>query len=475
MRQRRTPAHPPQATPVAMRLALGAALLATALHAALATEPSLPYTVQPGDKLIILARDMLVKPGDWPEVARFNALPDPDVIHPGQTVKFPLRLLKFVPVNTKVVSVQGQVQVGNAPATVGQAIGEGGRLQTGADSSAVVELPDGSRVQLMPATVAEVVASRNYLLRDATSQASQPWFAGVVRVSLGAVETLASKLGLRATPLQIQTPTTVAGVRGTRFRVAHESSTPNSRAEVLEGEVRADNTAQQTGADLPKGTGAVIDPTRKEVKAVPLLPAPDLSLLPNDITSAQAAAWPMPAAPGAVAYRVQVAPDSQFERIVRDVKVTAATTDLSSLPVGTWQVRVRGIDAATIEGYDSVRQVVVRAADRWRVTSSRLTIQEGRTRLEWSGQSSSGGPVSGPGFSALLATDAQLTQPVSRPTSGTSAFDLGSLPPGSYFVRITAPPAATHGAESEMYRLMVPSGWGTSILDVESALQPMRR
>mgnify|MGYP003799258219 CR=1 FL=1 len=98
-------------------IALGAALLATGLaHGAPPDEPTLPYTVQSGDKLIVLARDMLVRPGAWAEVARFNGLPDPDVIHPGQTVNIPLRLLKSTPVTGTVVSVQGQVQQGNAPA-----------------------------------------------------------------------------------------------------------------------------------------------------------------------------------------------------------------------------------------------------------------------------------------------------------------------------------------------------------------------
>ncbi len=76
-----------------------------------------------------------------------------------------------------------------------------------------------------------------------------------MRLSQGAVETLASKLGLRAIPLQIQTPTTVIGVRGTRFRIAQETATANARAEVMEGVVRADNTVQQSGtAQFDLGT-----------------------------------------------------------------------------------------------------------------------------------------------------------------------------------------------------------------------------
>lgn len=461
--------------PHARFLPIGAAVLALCLaNGAQATEPSLAYTVQPGDKLIVLSREMLVRPGAWAEVARYNSMADPDVIRPGQTLNIPLRLLKYAPVSGRVVSVQGSVLQGSATAAVGNTVGEGTRLQTGADSSVVVELSDGSRLQLLPASVAEVVASREYALRDANAGGASKWFSGILRLSQGAVETLASKLGLRATPLQIQTPTTTVGVRGTRFRVAQENGArPSARAEVLEGQVRADNTAQQSGADLPKGTGAVIDPARKDVTVVPLLPAPDLGALPGNLTAAQAAIWPMPTLVGATAYRVQVAPDAAFERIVRDVRVASASADLSGLPVGNWQVRVRGIDAQTIEGYDSVKPITIRVPDLWRVTESRLTLQDERARLAWVGQSATGQPVAGTHFAAIVALDPQLAQVLNRATAQAAQFDLGPLKSGSYYVKLIATPAGGGATESQTYRLNLPTGWGTSIVDIESALQPL--
>ena len=114
--RRRTRLHP-----------IGATLLATSVWA---TEPSLAYTVQPGDRLIVLAKEMLVHPGVRAEVARFSALPDPDVIYPSPSVNIPLRLLISTPVTGKVISVQGQVQQGNAPTAVGEPVGEGSRIPT---------------------------------------------------------------------------------------------------------------------------------------------------------------------------------------------------------------------------------------------------------------------------------------------------------------------------------------------------------
>ncbi len=73
-------------------------------------------------------------------------------------------------------------------------------------------------------------------------------------------------------------------MRGTEFRVAYDDpAARNARTEVLEGQVRADNPAHKSGADLPKGTGAVINPAQREVRVVQLLPAPDLGALPGEV------------------------------------------------------------------------------------------------------------------------------------------------------------------------------------------------
>ena len=82
----------------------------------LANEPTLPYTVQKGDKLIRVTKDMLAQPADWKAIARLNGLPDPNVIKPGQTVQVPVRMLKSQPLEAKVVAAAGDVQVAGSRA-----------------------------------------------------------------------------------------------------------------------------------------------------------------------------------------------------------------------------------------------------------------------------------------------------------------------------------------------------------------------
>ncbi|MCJ0762469.1 FecR domain-containing protein [Variovorax terrae] len=444
-----------------------AAILIASGSAAWAAEPSLPYTVRPSDKLIVLAREMLHRPSDWNEVARFNKMKDPNFIKPGQRLEIPLRLLRSAPAAGTLVSAEGDVQLGGSAAATGSAIGEGSRLQVGANSSAVVELHDGSRVKLLPNTLAEVVTSRDYALRDASASGSSNWFSGLIRLSQGAIETLASKVARRAAPLQVETPTSLVGVRGTEFRVAYDNSAERlARTEVTEGLVRADNPAQQSGADLPQGTGAVINPAQKAVNVVQLLRAPDLAGVPAEVQLPQGL-WPLPSLEGASSFRVQVASDAKFDKIVRDLKAAGPGVELAGLTPGDWYARVRGIDGQGLEGFDAVKLIAVRDG-RWPVGNTGIRALNGDTLLNF-------GVAPDAVFTKIeaeLALDAAFTRRVRQDTLTTPLWNLGTLDASTvYYVRFRLVNASGQSRPSETYRFQLPGNWGTTVFDVASPLQ----
>ena len=443
-------------------------------HAQTATaaprEASLVYTVRPSDSLIKLAKDVLIDKKAWPEVAKFNRLKNANVVFPGQKLDIPLRFLKSKTAGGKVISAEGDVSLGSSAALAGAALGDGSAFKTGPNSSAVIELGDGSRVKILPNSVAEVVTNRNYAMRDSSTSGSTNWFSGLMRLSEGALEALASKTAKRATPLKIETPTSIVGVRGTEFRVAFDDPLGKAaRTEVIEGKVRADNPAQASGADLPMGTGAVVKPTEKEVKVVVLLPAPDLSGVSSEVLKPQGS-WPMPTLAGANAYHVQVASDAQFDKIVRDLKVTTASADLGSLPNGSWFARVRGIDAVGLEGYNSVKLIAVKDG-QWRVTYSSISVTEGKTVLGWDGQQAGGQPMIGTSYSGVLASDAKLSQnAVTLQGTADTRLSLGDLKPGVYYVRLQN----AAGLLSEIYRFEITSNWAQTVFDQASVLQAVK-
>src|SRR5437899_4694311 len=124
--QKRPATHAIQALAATFFIASGASVLAWA-----ALEPSVPYTVKPSDKLIVVSRQLLTRPSEWKEVARFNGMKNPNVLRAGQVIHIPLRLMPFLPAAGKIVSTSGDVQLAGSQAAVGQALAEGGRLHPG--------------------------------------------------------------------------------------------------------------------------------------------------------------------------------------------------------------------------------------------------------------------------------------------------------------------------------------------------------
>lgn len=433
------------------------------------SEPNLAYTVAAKDTLMAINKKWLKNPSDWSEVAKLNGLRNANVISPGQVLQFPLRLIKAQPQGAKVLSTSGDVSV-----ATGASVAEGGQIRVGANSSAVIELADKSKVKLLPGTLAEVLQNRNYAMRDSGSSISTNWFSGAVRLVQGSVEVLAEKTGKRATPLQVILPTAVVGVRGTVFRAAHEGG--NSRTEVLEGRVRADNPAQQSGGDVASGFGAVVDPKVREITAVALLPAPDFSTAAAQLNRPQAT-WSFASVAGAVAYRIQVASDADFNTVVRDIQSTKPQADLSSLNDGQWHVRARGVDGIGLEGFNAARIVALNAAKpapapvalMQPITVSRASVRlvDGRITMQLPAVDADHAQITG-----VMASDAGLKQVISTQTvrAGTD-WPLGQLRPGTYFFQFRGQDKLGRDNASPVYKLSLNENWGVTVFNLNGALE----
>ena len=453
------------------------------------TEQFITYTVQPGDTLQALSRKLLTDPSQWKSVAKLNGMKNPNFIRPGQVIEVPRSLLSFqkqpvVATPGKVISVQGDATMGGAPLAVGAAVPEGAALKTGENSSLVVELGDGSRVQLMPTTLANVVTQRGYALRDPGSSASTTWFSGAIRLVSGVIDTLAEKRAKRLTPLEVSTPTSLVGIRGTQFRVAYEDPTTGAaRTEVLEGKVVSENTKQNVRADVGGGFGAVMSPNSREIKVVALLPALPESSLAAEVQrprDGSAANWQVGSLAGASAYRAQLATDAEFFKLQTDIKSPTPSINVASVANGVYYARVRGIDAAGIEGYNAVKRIEIK------------TIPLAPVTLIWPGEVAIGAAAAFTPEGLLLrvfnksvdapqqltiqvAQDAGLTSVVQTlPLAADGSVLLKGLKAGErYYVRINGS-SQGQTAGSQVYVMDIPSDWGATVFDMAQALQRQR-
>jgi hypothetical protein len=436
------------------------AVLALTLTAACAGEPMVEFVVVRADTLIGLSRSVLVSPTAWHEVAKINRLPDPDRILPGQHLRIPTRLLRGDAAGATLVSVAGEVQAGDAPATVGATIGEGQSLQTGPGGSAVLALADGSRVRLPPSSLAQVAASRTYGRRVPATAAASPedaaaanapshWFAGTLRLLRGSVEVLATKV-LRARPLEVITPTAVVGVRGTQYRVGiDDAANGRTHAEVVDGTVRVDAPGTTTGADVAAGFGASVDAGGRVSTVARLLDAPDLSALPERFERPVVRfALPGTGAP----VRVQVAADAAFERIVSDQRVAAgADARIAGLADAPWYLRARRIDDQGIEGFDATRTFVLEARPEppaYRTPRADAKQAAGSVEFAWAPN------VDAPRARLQVADDAAFTRIVQDHDNLDAASLRADLPqPGSYHWRLASVrPDGDHGPFGDAQR-----------------------
>ena len=352
---------------VAALLPAAGAAPAPAPAPAAATPPGLllPCTVTAHDTLIGLNRTLFSTPGAWKTVARLNHLPDANRIRPGQVLMVPAEYLHSRDVPARLLSAFGDVRIGERPAASGALLGVGDSLRTGASSTAVVQLADGSRVKLAPETEGRLDEQRRFRTQATAAAIDEGLIAASLRLLSGSVEVFASKV-LRARPLEVSTPTAVIGVRGTVYRVRNDvtparggaAAIDASATEVLEGQVHAQvGTAAGQSADVPAKFGAPLEPGRKPV-VLPLPPAPDLSALPASFDQLPIKLHLASNGP----LRVQVANDAAFDHIWLDLHVADGDdVRIPRLADGHWHLRARRIGPEGLEGVDAVRDFQLHA------------------------------------------------------------------------------------------------------------------
>lgn len=321
---------------------LGAAAVHAQSPAAVA-EPAFVLTTVAGDTLIGLGRRYLVDPARWPEVARANALPNPNRIAVGTALRIPLRLMHIETVPATVLSVTGDVRSGALAVQVGQPVDEGSVLDTGTEGHVSVRLVDGTLLRLRPDSRLLLPESRRVRGTSAVQTRA--------RIDKGRVEIEATPAPAGRPGFRIDTPQGVLGVRGTEFRVGVDTAQQRVRGEVLAGTVAFSGSVgaeQSVGA----GQGAVIDSAGRVAAPVPLLAAPDLAALPV-LQERLLMRFALPAQAGAAAYRGQIARDAGFDQVVADLMSPGPELRFAELPDGNYVLRARAIDAQGLEGRDA--------------------------------------------------------------------------------------------------------------------------
>ena len=424
---------------------------------------SVTHTIQQGETLDGVCRKFKIAAANCLQISYFNKLENNRLPAPGMVVYVPLSLLPFKPEQARLIQTAGKVQINGQEARAGVRLDENTRITAEADSSAVVELADGSRLKILPSSVADIVHSRTYTAPESTSGGKfMQWIGSKIRLIQGAVESAVKKKNKTGNadskPVEVETVTSLIGVRGTQFRVAAaDRFVPFDRAEVLEGSVSNINTWKNSEIALNGGQGAVVDPNKTEMQAIPLLPPPTVPEK-GQILRRPNAYWSFSPAPGAVAYRVIAASDPTFNDIRFSEKNTLPQADLSRLENGVWHLRARAVDAQGLEGLDATSAIELRQP-AWLLRNPSVQNRQGRLHLSWTAVSTADFEAL-PGATTVkidLASEGTFSTPLASLQSAGNELVLPKLGPGRYHLRIGVDNAVLKNDEQQFFVLEVPA------------------
>lgn len=325
-----------------------------AMQAEARTGRTVEIRVVTQDSLIGICRKYLVQPEKWRQVARLNRLSNPDLIRPGQTVRLPLDMLKGVVADGTVELIRGTVLV-RAPRqddwltpALHDRIAAGSALKTGADSDVEIRFADGTTFTMREnseLTVVQSVEGPLHLLRS-------------LRLTAGKVISRIQSATGRASRYEVETPSVLAAVRGTSYRVSLDEAR-TTRVESLEHAI--DVSSQGASVLLPEGTGTVVPVNERPAPPVSLPAPPEPEALAPVYGDRVSTIRFSPVA-GAAGYRVVLAEDPEGKRALRTALIAADEPfTFEGVADGSYVLLATTIDRTGLEGPPlAPRSLVVR-------------------------------------------------------------------------------------------------------------------
>jgi hypothetical protein len=409
-------------------LLLGAmlAFAACASAAGIGSRDEVLYTVQSGDTLIGIAQAQFVEPARWRDLKALNRIGNERRLRPGSTLRIPADWIRQSPAQAVVVAADGEVTLDGRTPRPGEIVTQGARIQTGERGSLSLRFGDGAAMLVQPRTAVQVETLRTLALSGAERTR--------LRLDQGRVENAVTPQRKPGAQFEVQTPAAVAGVRGTRYRVAEADGA--ALTEVLQGTVNvAGAAAGSAPVDVGSGFGVRVSAQGQAEAPVALLPAPSLASLPV-LQERPLVRFRIPALAGAQRYRAQVSNDASFQSVLRET-VGVQDVRFADLPDGDYVLRVRGIDASGLEGRDATHPFRLKARPEPPFPSAPAIggkIRGQQVEFRWTAAAEADHYViqiaSDPEFAAVVVEDASLRELAYRPDHEFS--------PGKYRWRIAS-------------------------------------
>ena len=311
------------------------------------------YTVRKGDTIWGLSHKYLKDPLKFKEIQAYNNVEFDRQIPPGVTLKFPMEYLKFAPAEVSVTAVNGSVHY------VRRGIKEGLTVKhklvlddivvTGKDSSTALLFADGSELLL---------GANSELVFDVQTEWGETGMVDSrMRLLKGSAEGRVKPLIGPGANFEVQTPSAVATVRGTDFRVrVDENDSGVVFNEVDEGTVAVQ--LHENKATVKQGFGIKTSSSLPLTKPKALLPKP-VFVNPQQKYSGHPVTMTWQPIDGAQHYQVELFADAAMTKLVHKETISDHQYRLPDVELGSYTLRVRATDIDGLQGLNSTHRFTI--------------------------------------------------------------------------------------------------------------------
>lgn len=308
------------------------------------------YTLRPGDSLQKVAKDVLNRSRNWNDLVRYNQIAQPGKVLPGSIIKIPIDWLKQQPKPAQVLSFSGSVLIKRVRASKYSMVKPKTFIHVGDELStrkgtALIKFADG--------TILHLENNSSLQFNRLSHYGSTGMVDTQLRLKKGSLSTEVAPLK-KGSRYEIKTPSAVAAVRGTKFRL--EADEEGTKLEVLEGAV--DFSHEHGSKTVREGNGAQIKRGIARIDTKTLLPAPTpvfgeqpLSRFPKTL------AWKN--SQDAERYKYQLTNKSANGKVVQSGASNEPELEIQSLADGEYQVAMQAVDSEGFTGFDAASNVSV--------------------------------------------------------------------------------------------------------------------
>ncbi len=393
---------------------------------AVQSDPLVPLHIENGTNLISIARQFCKKESDWKAIARINHLKPPYIIYSNSTIQIPLSLLVTETVSAKVASVNGSPRVvtnglQSRILEKGALVVPGQTIQTQRNEFVHLIYPNNKHTRIGPQSEMTLV----YLMRLTDGNLKAEFFLEKGNI----IHILKKKLKPNE-HFQTRTPVTIAGVRGTEFRVkAMDNET--SIVETLTGQVALNGAGKQIL--LNKGQGSKVKKNQPPTAPHSLPPSPVPPEL-KQIYRTLPVILHTPDQADIQSVRIRICEDPEGSTTVAEqVAISGQDFKLSHLSDGTYYLFYTATDHKGFESAPtSPATLNIRtnpAAPILLRPDNGLETFSKKIKIQWLDSHSA------KFYKIEIATNPEFTSPTLKQQTEYPTFTTPAMDPGTYFFR----------------------------------------